>query len=51
MQLPIILDTISKVKRKLKLEEELKQIESDIQILESNRPIFVTDADCNKLSL
>ncbi|XP_021913813.1 enkurin-like [Zootermopsis nevadensis] len=49
-QLPIITDTIPKKKYKIKLEEELKQLESDIKTIERHKHIYVTDADSSEFS-
>lgn len=48
--LPILTDTITKKKHKIKLEEELKQLESGISTLERHPHIYVTDATCSESS-
>jgi hypothetical protein len=42
-QLPILTDTIPKIKHKTKLDEELKQLENDIRTIECHPDIYVTD--------
>jgi hypothetical protein len=49
-RLPILTDTLPKKRHKIKLEEELKQLESDIRTLERHLHIYVTDADCSEFS-
>jgi len=39
--LPMILDTISKVKKKEKLEKQMAQLERDIDLMESHKTIYV----------
>ncbi|XP_023714398.1 enkurin isoform X2 [Cryptotermes secundus] len=46
--LPILTDTVTKKKNKIKLEEELKQLESSISTLECHPYIYVTDATCSE---
>ncbi|XP_069683539.1 enkurin [Periplaneta americana] len=48
--LPILTDTLPKKKHKAKLEEELKQLEHDIRMLERHPHIYVTDASCSVFS-
>jgi uncharacterized protein YjaG (DUF416 family) len=48
--LPILTDTITKKKHKIKLEEQLKQIESGISTLERHPHIYVTDATCSEFT-
>jgi hypothetical protein len=48
--LPILTDTIPKKRHKIKLEEELKQLESDIRTLECHSHIYVMDTDCSVFS-
>lgn len=42
--LPILTDTIPKIKHKTKLDEELKQLENDIRTIECHPDIYITDA-------
>lgn len=39
----MVMDTVPKIKRKLKLEKELKDLEKDIAVLEKNSCIYVED--------
>jgi uncharacterized protein YjaG (DUF416 family) len=48
--LPILTDTITKKNHKIKLEEELKQLENDISTLECHPHIYVTDTTCSVFS-
>ncbi|XP_039763622.1 enkurin [Pararge aegeria] len=41
LQLPILTDTIPKIHRKTKMEQELKQLEKDIALVESNPYIYI----------
>lgn len=40
-KLPLVIDTVSKIKRKNDLENILKQLEQDIGLLKSNREILI----------
>jgi hypothetical protein len=39
--LPFLIDTVAKIKRKITLEQQLKQIEKDMELLQNNRYIYV----------
>ncbi|XP_004932813.2 enkurin [Bombyx mandarina] len=41
LQLPMLTDTIPKILRKTKMEQELKQLEKDIALVESNPYIYI----------
>ncbi|VVC86339.1 enkurin [Leptidea sinapis] len=41
LQLPMLTDTIPKILRKTKMEQELKQLEKDIALIESNPYIYI----------
>lgn len=41
LQLPMLTDTIPKILRKAKMEQELKQLEKDINLVESNPYIYI----------
>lgn len=41
LQLPMLTDTIPKILKKTKMEQELKQLEKDIQIVEGNPYIYI----------
>ena len=43
--LPLLIDTAAKVKHKQELEEKMKMIEKDIQLLERHNHVFVGDAN------
>lgn len=42
-RLPFLTDTLPKVKRKVKLENDLKQLEKDIEFIERHPYIYVCD--------
>lgn len=41
--LPFLIDTTAKIKRKASLEEKLKQLEKDVQLIENHPYIYVYD--------
>ena len=41
--LPFVIDTAAKIKRKAALEDKLKQMEKDIELIERHPYIFVYD--------
>lgn len=43
--LPIITDTIPKILRKTKLENDLKQLEKDISLIEKHPYIYIYDEE------
>ncbi|XP_026496582.1 enkurin [Vanessa tameamea] len=43
LQLPMLTDTIPKILRKTKMEQELRQLEKDIALIESNPYIYIYD--------
>lgn len=43
LQLPMLTDTIPKILRKTKMEQELRQLEKDIALVEENPYIYIYD--------
>ncbi|XP_063545897.1 enkurin [Cydia strobilella] len=41
LQLPMLTDTVPKILKKVKMEQELRQLEKDIQLVESNPYIYI----------
>lgn len=41
LQLPMLTDTIPKILKKTKMEQELKQLEKDIALIENNPYIYI----------
>ncbi|XP_063372875.1 enkurin [Cydia amplana] len=41
LQLPMLTDTVPKIMKKVKMEQELQQLEKDIQLVESNPYIYI----------
>lgn len=44
LQLPMLTDTIPKILRKTKMEQELRQLEKDIALVESNPYIYIYES-------
>lgn len=49
--LPMVTDTVPKIKRKTQLEKALKELEKDIELVERNPIIYVDEADENNRRL
>lgn len=43
LSLPVIIDTISKQKRKIELENRLNELQQDIEMLEKNNVIVIKE--------